>query len=59
MKRQIDLLDRVAEQLPDAVLTEMRRDFRISSYAELAFWDMGLKRENWNGSDKDGELATY
>ncbi|SQC58707.1 thiaminase II [Paenilisteria newyorkensis] len=60
LQRQIDLLDRVAQGLPDGVLAEMRADFRISSYAELAFWDMGFERQTWDGrGDLDGELATY
>ncbi|MBC1500220.1 thiaminase II [Listeria weihenstephanensis] len=59
LQRQIDLLDRVAQGLPDAELQAMRDDFRISSYAELAFWDMDFERQTWDGSDLDGKLATY
>ncbi|MBC1935914.1 thiaminase II [Listeria grandensis] len=60
LQRQVDLLDRIARTLPNSELAAMQDDFRISSYAELAFWEMGLRQETWGErSDLDDELATY
>ncbi|MBC1605845.1 thiaminase II [Listeria rocourtiae] len=60
LQRQIDLLDRIAVGLTDDALAELREAFRISSYAELAFWDMAYKQKTWDGrGDLDGELVSY